>query len=431
MMSNPVPLPEPLAHPAIIQEPATRAADLPPRVSVRRLGVGLLIVGLCWTFAGNVGSTTLLAAKIQILDPADKVFLYGLATALYAVINTVALFVWGVVSDQTRTRFGRRIPFIAVGAAGGAIGLVLMGLTASVAPLIAAYVLYGVLFSALPAALLATFPDRVPALKRGTLSAVYGGGQVFGGAVGLILASRFLTAPDPLYFGIAVVMLVGGLVFVVVAPDRSNVDQPRAELDLKGVLEAFRFPTKAPDFYWAFAGRFLMLLGLYMVTNFTLYILTDYIHLSEADTANVVAVSGLASLATIVVGTVVAGPVSDRLGRRKAPILVASALFAIGVLVPLVSPTATGMIVSGAICGLGLGAFLSVDAALLTDVLPSKESGGKDLGILNTANTVPQVIAPLAAAGVVALVGYAPIFVVGFVFVVLGAISIFKIRSVR
>jgi MFS family permease len=429
-MSTNASIPEPLAHPTTIDDPDV-VVDPHPRVTVRRLGVALLIVGLCWTFAGNVGSTTLLAAKIQLLEPSNKVFLYGLATALYALINTVALFVWGVASDQARTRFGRRIPFVAFGAVGGAIGLVLMGLAGSVGWLIAAFLLYGVLFSALPAALLATFPDRVPMLRRGTLSAVYGGGQVFGGAVGAIVASRFLSKPDPLFFGIAVVMLVGGLLFVIIAPDHANRDQPRDRLDLKGLLAAFKFPAKAPDFYWAFAGRFLLLLGLYMVTNFSLYILTDYIHLSKADTANVIAISGLTSLVTIVAGTVIAGPVSDRLKRRKAPILVASALFGIGVLIPLFSPTAVGMIVSGAICGLGLGAFLSVDAALLTDVLPSKESGGKDLGILNTANTIPQVIAPLTAAAIVGIAGYAPIFIIGFVIVVLGAVSIFRIRSVR
>jgi MFS family permease len=430
MMSANAPIPEPLAHPATVDAPGDMV-DRNPRVSTRRLGVGLLIVGLCWTFAGNVGSTVLLQAKIELIQPDDKVFLYGLATALYALINTVSLFVWGVVSDQARTRFGRRIPFIVIGAVGGALGLLAMGLSQSVGLLIVAFILYGVVFSALPAALLATFPDRVPTLKRGTLSAVYGGGQVFGGAVGTIIASRFLSDPNPLYFAIAIVMALGGLLFVLVAPDHGNRDQPRARLDLRGLLDAFKFPRNAPDFYWAFAGRFLLLLGLYMVTNFSLYILTDYIKLSKTAAGNVIAISGLASLVTIVAGVLIAGPISDRIKRRKPPILVASGLFAVGVLVPLVFPTATGMIVSGAVCALGLGAFLSVDAALLADVLPSKESGGKDLGILNTANTVPQVIAPLTAAAIVNIAGYAPVFVVGFVVVVLGAISIFRIRSVR
>ena len=416
----------------LIDQTSGVTGERPPRVALRRLGVGLLIIGLCWTLAGNVGTTSLVAAKIAILDPGDKVLLYGLAAALSAIVSTISLFVWGVVSDRTRSRFGRRIPWVAFGGVGGAIGLVLMGLSPSVFTLIASLLLYGILFSALPAALLATFPNRVPQVKRGTLSAVYGGGQVFGGAVGVIIGSRFLGDPSPLFPVLAIVMLIGALLFVFIAPDNGNKDEVRAKLDARGLTDAIKFSSKAPDFYWAFVGRFLLLLGLYMVTTFTQYILTDYIHLSLKNTENVVAISGLASLVTIVIGSVVSGPISDRIKRRKLPILIASALFAIGVLVPFFLPTATGMIISGAVCGLGLGAFLSVDAALLTEVLPSAATRGKDLGILNVANTVPAAVAPLAAAGIIGVgFGYGPMFLVAFVFVVVGAFSIFKIRSVR
>ena len=169
-----------------------------------------------------------------------------------------------------------------------------------------------------------------------------------------------------------------------------------------------------------------------MVQNFMLYLLTDYIGLSDADAGNTVAVAGFASLITIVIGTVVAGPLSDRIRRRKLPIFGASLLFGVAVLIPLTWPTATAMVLFAAVSGLGLGAFLSVDAALMTEVLPSQEARGKDLGILNTANTVPQVIAPLITSGIVTLgFGYRPVFMLAFVVILIGAFSIFKIKSVR
>ena len=52
--------------------------------------------------------------------------------------------------------------------------------------------------------------------------------------------------------------------------------------------------------------------------------------------------------------------------------------------------------------GLGYGCFLSVDQALATQVLPDPADRGKDLGIMNIANAVPQAIAPLLGAMVVA-----------------------------
>jgi MFS family permease len=424
-------LPEPYAHPGVLHEPTGSFAAPHRRIGTKRLGFAFLVIGIAWIFGNTLASGTLLAAKIQILDPDHKVFLFGLATAIAGATTTVSLFVFGTISDQTRTRFGRRIPWIAFGAGTGVIGLVLIGLAGSVGSLLAAFIGYGIFFSALPGAVLAVFPDRVPRAKRGTLSAVYGGAQVFSGAVANIIASRFLTDPRPLLIGSAALMLVGGVVFILLAPEESNVDVPRDRLDLHGILAAFRFPAHAPDFYWAFVGRFALLLGLYMVQNFGLYILTDYIGLSTKEAANFIALGGLVSLVTIVVGTVFAGPISDRIGRRKAPIFIASLLFAIAIVFPLVWKTGESMVFFSGIAGLGLGSFLSVDAALMTEVLPSEQSRGKDLGLLNTANHVPQIIAPLATAAIVGSAGYTPVFVISLVIVTIGAFSIFKIKSVR
>ena len=428
----PEPTTHPLAHPVAINEAPVSEAGVRSRVSLRRLNVGLFVIGLAWLFANSALNSVLLAAKLAILEPDDKVFLLGVMTAIAGVTTTVALFVWGAVSDLTRTRLGRRTPWIIFGAVGGAIGLVLIAQAQSFGTLLAANIFYGLTLNALPAAVLAIFPDRVPVEKRGTSSTVYGGAQVMAGAVAGIVASRFISAPNPMFYLSAGVLIVLVAAFLAIAPDYSSKDEPRAALDLSGMKEAFRFPSGAPDFYWAFTGRFLLLLGQFMVQNFMLYLLTDYIGLSDADAGNTVAVAGFASLVTIVIGTVVAGPLSDRIRRRKLPIFGASLLFGVAVLIPLTWPTATAMVLFAAVSGLGLGAFLSVDAALMTEVLPSQEARGKDLGILNTANTVPQVIAPLITSGIVTLgFGYRPVFMLAFVVILIGAFSIFKIKSVR
>lgn len=425
-------IPEPLAHPGVLDAPTGSFAAIRSRVGTKRMGLGFFVIGLAWIFANSMATGTLVAAKIEILEPDNKVFYLGLVNALGGLLATVALFVWGAVSDLTRSRLGRRTPWIIVGSIGGAIGLVLIGLADTIGATIAAYIGYTIIFSAVPAAVLAIFPDRIPREKRGTASAIYGGAQVLGGAVAGIVASQSLDAPNPVYFVAAIVLLLGGLLFVVIAPDFSSKDDPRVKLDLKGLLESFKFPANAPDFYWAFAGRFLLLLGLFMVQNFSLYILSDYVGLEGQALKDTVLFVSLASLPTIILGTVIAGPVSDKIGRRKLPIFIASMLFGLAVLIPLISPTATGMILFGAISGFGLGAFLSVDSALMTEVLPSEESRGKDMGILNTANSVPGIIAPLVTASIVGVgFGYTPVFIVSLVVIVVGAFSIFKITSVR
>ena len=60
-------------------------------------------------------------------------------------------------------------------------------------------------------------------------------------------------------------------------------------------------------------------------------------------------------------------------------------------------PTVTSALISIGIAGLGIGTYLAVDQALMTQVLPNKADAGKDLGVLNVAQAGGQVLAPLAA----------------------------------
>ena len=88
-------------------------------------------------------------------------------------------------------------------------------------------------------------------------------------------------------------------------------------------------------------------------------------------------------------------------------------------------------IASAAIMGLGFGVYLSVDQALVTQVLPSAAARAKDLGIINIANSGPQVLAPAIAAPLVSqLGGYPTLFLSMAVITVLGSAFVWKIRSV-
>jgi MFS family permease len=90
------------------------------------------------------------------------------------------------------------------------------------------------------------------------------------------------------------------------------------------------------------------------------------------------------------------------------------------------------MIAYSFVGGLGFGAYMSVDGALMSEVLPSKVDFGKDLGVLNIAATLPQTLGP-AIAGAIVLIfhGYAALFPIGAVIAILGAIAVIPIKSVR
>ena len=88
--------------------------------------------------------------------------------------------------------------------------------------------------------------------------------------------------------------------------------------------------------------------------------------------------------------------------------------------------------VGAGLLGAGYGAFMSVDQALITRVLPDAESRAKDLGIMNVGSVGPQALAPLIASIIISnLGGYPVLFATAGVTTLAGAAMVYRIRSVR
>ena len=80
--------------------------------------------------------------------------------------------------------------------------------------------------------------------------------------------------------------------------------------------------------------------------------------------------------------------------------------------------------------GIGYGIYTAVDFAMITEVLPSADDRAKDLGVINIANALPQVLAPVVAAGVLGLgFGYSTLYVVAAAVSVLGSVLVVNIKS--
>lgn len=105
-----------------------------------------------------------------------------------------------------------------------------------------------------------------------------------------------------------------------------------------------------------------------------------------------------------------------------------------------------GALLAAVILGAGFGVYQAVDFALITQVLPAADGRAKDLGVINIASALPQVIAPAvaglilvvvrAAGGSVATngeswsVGYGVVYAAGFGMCVLGSVFVTRIKSV-
>jgi MFS family permease len=188
-------------------------------------------------------------------------------------------------------------------------------------------------------------------------------------------------------------------------------------------------PRRHPDFGWAWLTRFLLNLGNSVAIVYLLYFLQDEVGYDDPDSGVFVLT---AIYAVTLLSTVVAGGVwSDRLGRRRVFVCWAGVVMAVAALILAFWPTWPGSLLAAGVLGLGFGVYLSVDFALMTEVLPAATDRGKDLGVINIANSLPQVLAPVLAAPIVThLGGYPVLYVLSALVGVGGSVLVYRIRSV-
>lgn len=393
--------------------------------------VGALSLANLGVWVGWFGPLQLLLARqAEQLAPDHKASTLALVTGLGAAVSMVSNPVFGALSDRTTARAGRRIPWVVAGVAGGAAGLVVLALAASVPAVIAGWCLTQLALNAAFAALTAAVPDQVPPRQRGLVGGWLGVSQVVGILVGTALATVAggITAG---YLACAAFSVLAAVPYVLMRRDSALAPQDRPAFRWRTFLTGFWIdPRRHPDFGWAWLTRFLMNLSYSISTMYLLYYLTDAVRYEgEADTGVLVltALNALALLSTVVIS----GIRSDRSGRRKSYVLWSGLVIAAATLLLAVWQTWTGAIVASLVLGLGFGVYTAVDFALLTDVLPTAEDRGKDLGVINIANSMPQVLAPVVAAPVVThLGGYPALYALAGGLALAGSVLVRRIRSV-
>lgn len=382
--------------------------------------------------------TVLLPNQIQNIDPTQKTRTLGVVYAITSVFSTITTPVSGALSDRTRTRFGRRAPWILLGSLVGGIALMLVPSTNNLVIVTGFWLVATVTLNSMQPAITTIVADRFSTSERGRASGVVGAAMTAGVSAGTIYGGLMASHLALAY------MLIGGAIilvcfaFVLLNPEPLPPLVPPLPFRLGAFLRSFWVDPRAhPDFAWAFLGRFTIYMGYTAVLTYLLYILEDHIGLSQASANKMIARLSSVTFVALVTSALLSGWLSDRLGRRKPLVFISGLMMAAAVAAPLVSPTINGMYVYAVLIGLGYGAFMSVDLALMTQVLPVRETGdeavGKDLGILTTAINIPQILAPVMAAWLLVATGnnFPLLFIVAAAFVVIGAFFVLPIRSAR
>jgi MFS family permease len=393
--------------------------------------IALANLGMLMAYLGPLG--VLLPDQVQAIAGAQRVVDFSWVSGLGAVVAIVVNPLAGSLSDRTVSRFGRRRPWILGGAVATAAALCLVGRLHSVPEIAAGWCLAQVGINAMQAGLAASVPDRVPVAQRGTVSGWIGVAQT----VSVVVAAALVTSV-PNYSGyllLAAGVIALALPFVLTAADPPL---PRATLPgfaLRSFVRSWRQAASwSHDFRWAWLTRFLLVLGNAMGVVYLLYFLRRlrFSTLFPGHTAEQgLVVLLLAYTAAVLATTVVAGRRSDRTGRRRRSVALAGVIMAVAALLVAASPTWPVLLASAPVLGAGFGIYLSIDQALITQVLPSAADRARSLGVISVASSAGQAVAPaIAAPTVTYLGGFATLYLGVAVVVLLGAASVGRIRSV-
>ncbi|MBB6627750.1 MFS transporter [Nocardioides sp. KIGAM211] len=405
----------------------------------------LASIGLWAGFFGPI--QVLLAQQAEAISATDKKEILSVVLGLGALTSVVCNPLFGAFSDRTTLVRGRRLPWIAGGALGGALSLLVLASADGVVVMAIGWCGVQATLNAMLAAVTATIPDQVPVGSRGRVGGILAIAQTLGVVGGTGIAS----ASGSIALGYAVTALV--LVLSAVPYCLGSQDVPLAADERPGpfawgpfVRSFWVSPSAYPDFAWAWLTRFLVNLGNALGLLYLLYYLQDVVGVSKDDAPGRVFVLTAIYAATLVLTTVVFGIWSDRTGRRKVFVIWSGVVAALAALLLAVGQTWATAVVAAAVMGCGFGIYTSVDFALITQVLPGAVDRAKDLGVINIANALPQVVASFVATLVLQAVeaaggsvetggdgfstGYCLLYLTAFAVALLGSVFVTRIRSV-
>ncbi|MFH5810611.1 MFS transporter [Companilactobacillus sp. FL22-1] len=397
-----------------------------------RLGMALLVGPAGWLGAYVGLSATLLPSRIGAIDPTNKVALVALFSTVAMIVSAIANIVFGALSDMTRSRFGRRTPWIIGNSIVSGLFLVALGVSRNIWMMLVMWALFEIASNGVVAPMVAQISDRVPKRWQGSISSFYAVGMSVGNYGSGVIAAQFLNnvVSGIIFFAIWTIAL--GLISAWLAQEPGNQSDQETKVSMKEILANFKVPTKgAKDYYLALIGKLLMVTGQYIIVGYQLYIFKDYMKLNAAATARTLTLMSTALMITGIFCPAIVGPIVDKLHRVKGPVAITTIMLGVGAFLPFLSRSPWTMIAYGVIAGIGMGCYSSVDQVLNIQVLPNKDNAAKDLGIINLANTAGMVLGPIIAAIIISNWGYQAMFPIETVICIIGGGIIMMIKSVK
>ena len=368
------------------------------KLSFLRLLV-ISLLGFALTFSSNIQDPPLMTYKVRQLAPNLPNTTLGILGFIGLLVAMVVQPIIGVFSDRARTKLGRRLPFFIGGAFLIALSLFLLAAAPALWVLLIGVILIQFSSNILQGPWQALIPDLVPESQHGTASSLKATMDIIATVVAGLVAGILLgTLGQKLWganavFVAATAPVVVFILFIILTGiwAREPADATNTFIASRSVRQALRNAfyvnfKETPVFGWWFANRILFWGAFIAINSFLINYLVDVIRMDQAGAQGFYGQIKVILGGALVVLALLAGWLSDRFGRKPVMLIAGLVAFA-GTVMLLFVREKPLIIVAGAIIGMAIGAFLSANWALATDIVPRQEAA-RYLGIANIATCI-------------------------------------------
>jgi Na+/melibiose symporter-like transporter len=371
----------------------------PARTWINLLSVNTYWVGL--SFMWNSLHVILLPVILLQFTPEGLKNTYlGALTFFGLIVAMILQPISGAISDNWRSKWGRRRPLILIGTLFDFLFLFMLGWAGGLTWVFIGYL--GLQFSSNiahgPAQGL--LPDLIPQDQIGKASGFKNFMDMSGIIVASLVVGNMLGPKNEHVNQVVVVIMVVLAVFTAItliwAKEKPSTGQgPKTAAPT--LREQLRVDVRGnKPFFWMIAHRLMFLVGIYALQSFIFYYVQDFLQAPDAakTTGNLTATLGVLLVVTALAG----GWLTDRFGSAAMSI-VAGVLVITGYILLLTVHDVQLLTWLGILIGAGMGFFLTANWAMANRLAPKAESG-KYMGLTNLATAGAAALARLEGPGI-------------------------------
>ncbi len=379
------------------------------------LGIGWFGAQVFWAF--HAGSMPLFLKGFT-----DSKFTISLVLSLSGVSGLFVPPLAGYLSDRTSTRWGRRSPYILLGALAAMTCILLLPRagTFGIAALLSGFMY--VAFRSAETTFLALVPDITPSEQRSTATGVMNLVGGFG-LIACFLVGWLLWDDHPHLVFVIVALACFGFMSIAMAMIR----EPRAPTESAptavGPMAYLRSVARETNVLKFLAAQFSWWLAFWMASTFAVLFATEELGAPESQSFLVPMVFTIVAALFMVP----LGKLGDRFERKRVLTWVLASWAVVQIPVAF-SQNLTHALITFSLCAIPYAGIMAVGYAFLFDVIPEKRTA-EFVGIGLVSMASGQIVGSVLGGAVIDALGYRWLFPCASLFLLLGLVLLQFVRT--